>query len=173
MWLKDDKWLGLIEKWWKDIEVSGSNLYRVISKLKVIKNNLLRWNKTHFGNIFEAKVKLEEEMSKVNKRVIEKGIDEALYLEEKKLLANYEDILAKEEVFWHQKSREMWLSEGDKNTKFLHNSTRQRRLVNRITKIRTSEGSITKDHNHIASEVVKYYEGIFNNWAGSNLGSRD
>ncbi|GLJ26421.1 hypothetical protein SUGI_0509500 [Cryptomeria japonica] len=83
MWLKDDKVLGLIEKWWKGTRFLGSKLYRVLYKFKRAKNNLLRWNKTHFGNIFEAKVNLEEEMSKINNMVIEKGMDEALYLKEK------------------------------------------------------------------------------------------
>lgn len=67
----------------------------------------------------------------------------------------------------------MWLSEGDKNTKIFHSSTRQRRIVNRITKIKSSEGTIIEDRNQIATDAVKYYERILNNWEGSNLGSKN
>ncbi|XP_059064717.1 uncharacterized protein LOC131856805 [Cryptomeria japonica] len=173
MWMKEDKIMGLVEKWWKEMEITVSEIFGVISNLKVVKNNLLRWNKMHFGNIFETKARLEDETSALNKIFMENEMDQALFLEEKWLLANYEDILAKEKVFWHQKSREFWLSDGDRNTKFFHNSTKQRRTVNRITKIKTSEGKTIEDPNLITSKVVKYFENILNNWEGSNLSFRD
>jgi hypothetical protein len=40
-----------------------------------------------------------------------------------------------EETLWRQKSRIHWLREGDKNTRFFHNSLTQRRNMNRIVSI--------------------------------------
>jgi len=38
-----------------------------------------------------------------------------------------------EETLWRQKSRVRWLKEGEKNTKFFHKTTVQRRMTNQIT----------------------------------------
>lgn len=45
-------------------------------------------------------------------------MDNEKFNKEKELLAKQENILAKEEIFWKQKSREDWSVEGDHNTIF-------------------------------------------------------
>ncbi|XP_010513204.1 PREDICTED: uncharacterized protein LOC104789164 [Camelina sativa] len=47
---------------------------------------------------------------------------------ERKLKEAYRD----EELYWQQKSRKFWLRVGDKNTKYFHASTKQRRVRNKI-----------------------------------------
>lgn len=55
MWLKDENLLQLIKKCWNEIEVIGSKAFKVVTKLKKIKQQLTIWNKAHFGNIFTQK----------------------------------------------------------------------------------------------------------------------
>ena len=45
------------------------------------------------------------------------------------------------EILWKQKSRELWLIEGDRNTKFFHLSTIIRKRHNNIDAIKSSDGS--------------------------------
>jgi hypothetical protein len=52
--------------WWHDSSTNGGNLmYRFQQKFKCLKGNIKHWNKTTFGNIFEAKRSLEERMSTI------------------------------------------------------------------------------------------------------------
>ena len=48
--------------------------------------------------------------------------------------------LARTEVLWKQKSRELWLKEGDRNTKIFHLSTIIRRRRNHIDAIKYEDG---------------------------------
>ncbi|KAJ9183601.1 hypothetical protein P3X46_007430 [Hevea brasiliensis] len=45
-----------------------------------------------------------------------------------------------EEMYWFQKSRINWLLNGDKNTRFFHAKTAQRKQKNHILSIKDSRG---------------------------------
>ncbi|XP_057851263.1 uncharacterized protein LOC131061548 [Cryptomeria japonica] len=132
MWFKYEDFLPNIQKWWNEGVFVGSKLYCLVSKLKDNKHKLLDWNKMKFKNIFEEKIRIEKELELVNNDVIQHGMTQTTYEAEKKLLCEYEDILAKEEIFWKQKTRETWLEDGDRNTKFFHNSVKRKRERNKI-----------------------------------------
>ena len=66
-----------------------------------------------------------------------------------------------EEHYWAQRSKNDWLKEGDKNTKFFHLSTLQRRSRNRISKIRKSDGSWIIDETQVRGEINKYFRDLY------------
>lgn len=60
-------------------------------------------------------------------------VEEALQIE----LAEW---LARTEMLWKQKSRELWLKEGDRKTKFFHLSTIIRRRQNSVIALKAENG---------------------------------
>lgn len=50
-----------------------------------------------------------------------------------------------EEELWRTKSRVIWLQAADKNTKYFHFKTKQRRNYNRIVHIQDDHGKIHKE----------------------------
>ncbi|XP_057869210.1 uncharacterized protein LOC131076177 [Cryptomeria japonica] len=99
MWFRDDNIINLIEHLWNDSVLSGSKMFIVANKLKLIKRKLLEWNRENFGNIFDKKLLIEKDLKDANKKVLANGMNEHLFLKEKSLLSEYEKILSKEEIF--------------------------------------------------------------------------
>ena len=73
----------------------------------------------------------------------------------------YNGILEQEEVFWQQKSRNSWLSEGDKNSKFFHLSTIVRRRKNKLEGLKNEDGSWAASTDDMKEFVVFYFQNLF------------
>ena len=50
-----------------------------------------------------------------------------------------------EEVSWRQESREIWLNEGDRNTRFFHQMTNAHRRKNQLTRIKVNGRWFTEE----------------------------
>lgn len=61
---------------------------------------------------------------------------------EKLLRGQYLEILKREEIYWKDKSRELWIVDGDLNTKFFYASSEARRISNKICSIKDDNGNL-------------------------------
>jgi hypothetical protein len=124
--------------WWKEATIPfGSKMYCFQQRLKNFKQCLKLWNKQTFGNIFEAQQQLNEQMRLLQIQIRNQGITEELREQEALISQKLGERRVQEEILWRQKSRVQWLQEGDRNTKFFHRSTIQRRHVNHISHLVT------------------------------------
>lgn len=104
----------------------GSPSFCFVKRLGYLKKKIKLWNKEHFKNIFSEKFRLEEEMSKLNEKIMMAGMTNEEFELEKRLKDKYMEVLRREELFWRDKLRELWIAEGDSNTKFFHASMKAR-----------------------------------------------
>eukprot|EP00253_Pinus_taeda_P009929 PITA_09929 len=65
-----------------------------------------------------------------------------------------------EEMLWRQKSRIKWLKDSEKNTKFFHSTTIQRRMHKNITHIQNAQGTRVKKHEDIVAELLNYFKQV-------------
>ncbi|XP_059066199.1 uncharacterized protein LOC131857544 [Cryptomeria japonica] len=79
--------------------------------------------------------------------------DSVMFWVAKKL--RYHNIIAQEETFWRQRSRALWLKDGDKNTRFFHISTLKHRATNRIDHLMKNVRRF--DNEHEISRVVDFF----------------
>lgn len=70
---------------------------------------------------------------------------------------------------WRQRSRAVWLKDGDRNTKFFHNKATQRAKVNNISKLRHEDGVWWKGEEQIERVLISYFDDLFSTSTPSNI----
>ena len=68
----------------------------------------------------------------------------------------------KQEIFWVQRSRIVWLKHVNKNTKNFHSKASQRRRRNHIHGIKNVNGEWVEEVEKIAEVVTNYFDSLFN-----------
>ncbi|KAJ4844704.1 hypothetical protein Tsubulata_024279 [Turnera subulata] len=72
------------------------------------------------------------------------------------LLGEYCSVLAQEELFWYQKSRQQWIAQGDRCTRFYHLSTVCRRKRNKVERLKIG-GQWCSQQGVICQEVGSHF----------------
>lgn len=107
------------------------------------------------------KLHIEKCLADLHSKVIANGMGEEEYQVEKGLNKQFSELLAREEIYWCQKSQDTWLKEGDRNTKFFHNSVKVKRSQNKIYSNKDSCGNTLQTAAEINREAIRYFSNIF------------
>ncbi|PKI63801.1 hypothetical protein CRG98_015785 [Punica granatum] len=121
--------------------VCGSKAYQFSSKIKSVKKDLKKWNKEVFGLCDSNIAEIMDNLDKIQGKPFTSDIKE----QEQKLIADLEENLMRKDIIWRQKSRELWLKDGIRNSKFFHTSTIIRRRANHIAAIKEDSGEWCHD----------------------------
>lgn len=70
-------------------------------------------------------------------------------------------ILDQKEIFWRQRSKQLWLQSGDKNTRYFHASCNIRRRTNHIQKLKDSNDRWVDWQTGLQQLIISYYEDLF------------
>ena len=76
------------------------------------------------------------------------------------LVEELERSFLQEEISWNQKSRALWLQEGDKNTKFFHRITNSHRRYNSISSLMIN-GVLSTDKETISTGITQFYQDLY------------
>ena len=145
-----------MDKAWQ-LQVGGSQGFKLAREQTNTKNEMKKWNKEHFGNLRERIKELEKKIEEVQGA---EATQENLELEAA-LSLELDDRLAKESLKWHQKSREIWLKEGDRNSRFFHLTTLIRRRRNFISDIKQEDGSWISGREAIQEYFNTNYQSLY------------
>ena len=169
MWLKIEGFKDLVRSWWNGYSVEGYISHCIAEKLKALKKDLKDWNREVVGNVsfnrVEAFSRLQCWEAKENENPLTPGEAEA----KKLAIVDYKKWALLEETSWRQKSREIWLREGDKNTKYFHKMANARARRNFLSKIRVNEVSLSSI-DEIKGGVCRAYQSLlseFGDWRPS------
>ncbi|KAL8161277.1 hypothetical protein V2J09_012766 [Rumex salicifolius] len=130
--------------------------------LETLKHDLCSWNKRVFGDVHERKNSLMQQMDDLQRRLARAPTDAALLLN-RKIQEELDLTLEQEEMVWFQKSRQQWISCGDRNTKFFHMSTVMRRRSNRILSLKVDADRWCVDPVRLENHATQFFRSM-NYW---------
>ncbi|KAF3442021.1 hypothetical protein FNV43_RR15937 [Rhamnella rubrinervis] len=151
-WTTDPSCLQVVQQAWLERGSPGMACHKLGRSLFATTRALRRWNRCHFGYANLRIQSLEEELEIIQSKDGDNRSDYSKVKEELKVHRDrWESIL-------RQKSRELWLREGDQNTKFFHASLVVRKRQNRILTIKTEKGWISN-----IKDIERYFLNQFQN----------
>ena len=136
MWLKAEGFVDMVRGWWMGYVVDGSPSRILAEKLKLLKGDLKRWNKEVFGLLQSQRKVALEIIAEVDARELAGALSDEDTLRRKQAQADYGRVSCMEEISFRQKSRCLWLKEGDRNTNFFHRMANVHRRKNQIGSIK-------------------------------------
>ena len=139
---------------------NSENTAMIDRRIHLCREAIITWCKTQHSNsqqeILSLRIQLDDQMS--NNDATQLTID----CLNQKLFAAYK----KEEEFWKQCSRQLWLALGDKNKSYFHAATKGRRAINNIAMIKNTDGVPVFEEVDIAKTIASYYKQIFTSQEG-------
>uniref|UniRef100_A0A2N9J5F1 RNase H type-1 domain-containing protein n=1 Tax=Fagus sylvatica TaxID=28930 RepID=A0A2N9J5F1_FAGSY len=145
MWMSDSGCEQTIMEAWSSAR-PGTEMFQVSHKLRECKHQLGIWSHESFGNVRKKIETTKLELKQAETLAIQGSSHENLQILWKRLNSLFE----KEEKMWRQRSRSLWLANGDRNTKYFHSRATQRNRRNRILELRDDMGT-----KHDTSEVSR------------------
>ena len=118
MWLKVNGFKELLSGNWGEMQMSGSASIKLVEKLKTLKMLLKKWNKDEFGNVYDRKASTLNAMNSCDSLETSRPLSQEEQNARLVAKEEYKKLVLLEEISKRQKSREIWLRGGDRNTGF-------------------------------------------------------
>ncbi|CAB4313877.1 unnamed protein product [Prunus armeniaca] len=166
-WAEDPDCKELIGGYWSgNIEGSGNLVWH--HKLMTCKMKLIQWRCDIMGG--NNKQKIQARLRELERLHMAWASDNTLQQQEA-INADLEKLWKAEELYWCQRSRVNWLSAGDKNTRFFHLSTIQRRQRNKVLRLKNERGCWLSGDKLIGAEFNLYFSRMFISVGNRNWGT--
>ncbi|XP_075665198.1 uncharacterized protein LOC142634829 [Castanea sativa] len=164
MWLTDERCTDIIQAVWRE-RVADPWDTRILNKIDKCGRALTKWSKQCFGSVRRELENKNKLLQRAEKEVARTGNSARMKLLEREI----NQLLVKESMMWGQRSRIMWLRDGDRNTKFFHSKASQRRRRNYITKLRDDTGNWCVGQDHVNDTILNFYQTLFSSAEPSGL----
>ena len=85
-----------------------------------------------------------------------------------KITSELQEAYRKEEEYWKQRSRLLWLRLGDRNSGFFHAITRNRKRINAFSVLEDASGELVYTEDKISKAIVNYFQTLFTTGHGDS-----
>lgn len=129
-------------------------------KLKLLKSVLKVWNKEKVGDVYKQVDIAIKNLKAVQDEIASAGCFDELLVQEESAQLEFNKALQVQELFWKEKARVDWHTNGDKNTAFFHKLGKIIYASRRISLLKDGD-SVLDSQEDIESHVLSYYENLF------------
>ncbi|XP_031111969.1 uncharacterized protein LOC116015942 [Ipomoea triloba] len=160
-WATQPGFISLVHSNWKrerSLEENKRNMAAVLTT----------WNTNTFGNVFQRKKRLLVKLGGIQNCIANNSRPELIKLE-RRLRLELEEVLYQEELIWFQRSREQWITSGDRNTKYYHIATSVKSSYNKISRLKTDNETWITDELEIRNHVRSYFVNLYKKERSSNI----
>ncbi|GLT73742.1 hypothetical protein SLA2020_455790 [Shorea laevis] len=164
MWLRDNGCQEVVQNSWTSIASMG-DWSCLLQKVHTCSRNLSCWNKSKFGHV---QIRLKQCVDRLDMLRRCRNSD-ATYHEEQQIIQDMEEWLEREETMWKQRSCEIWLQEGDRNTKFFHRRASRRRDRNKVERQQDENGEWKSEQSELQTITINYFNNLFSSSHPSNI----
>ena len=140
------------------IELNPS--FILAKKLTALKSDLKKWNESDFGNITAKKQLLWSKLNALDVKEDFQPLSEEEKLDQASFRVDLEKAALLEEISWRQKSKMLFLKEGDSNTKFFHRMANSNRRNNCIETLMI-DGAMSTNQDRIVDHVEQFFINLY------------
>ena len=156
MWLADDRCGEIVEATWTSTECPDPSS-AILKKVAKCEQDLTWWNNNCFGNVRRKLADMKKLLAAVELEALRSGNNSQVRL----LKAEVNVLIDRESRLWSQRSKVLWLSKGDSNTKVFQSKATKRLWKNSILGIRDPSGRWLNQSEDIGKAFINYYIKLF------------
>ncbi|KAL0010115.1 hypothetical protein SO802_005223 [Lithocarpus litseifolius] len=156
MWLLDERCAEMVEASWSSYSV-GHRDSDILKRVEICGRDLAWWNHNIFGNVRKELINKKALLVEAESAAIVSGQNGRV----RKLKEEINILLDREARMWSQRSRTLWLKNGDNNTRFFHCRATKRHRKNKIRGIMDENNTWRVKSEEINSVLVKFYSDLF------------
>jgi hypothetical protein len=160
MWLKEAGFADKVHSWWSGYEITGTPSFVLACKLKTLKEDLKKWNSDTFGDVHYRKACRMKDILDLDVKEGREGLSVDEQNLREVLKGEVVQLAHMAETSWRQKSRAVWLKEGDNNTSFFHHLANSNRRKNYLGSLEV-EGRVFEDKEDIKVQVEQFYQSLY------------
>ncbi|XP_074266772.1 uncharacterized protein LOC141590056 [Silene latifolia] len=157
MWSLAPDYDSIVKNGWSK-EISGTPMFRVVQKLKGLKNGLRTLNKEHFGDIENLTHITEIALQQFQLQLVKDPLNDDLCKSEKDCAKDLADLKVARDQYLRQKAKCEWMQSGDDNTSYFHARIKIRRAKNRVFQIRDMDQNLCDTSDAIQAAFENYYK---------------
>lgn len=155
MWIDEPSFKDFVTNSWPK---SCDTLQNKLHQFSLLTKN---WIFNNIGDLFKKKRKILARLAGTQKALEEDPQNPFLFYLEVSLQTDLDSFLDQEEKFWHVRSRENWITKGDRNTRFFHLTATINKGINRINSLNNDVGESFSSQEDIHNLVVNYFSDLY------------